>query len=149
MKTSKSAVSGVGLRLTAMVILSSVVAACAAGNETFQYGGSTAVVEQRGGAGTSRSEVERFGNGQKIVTRNGSSMDIVIQESDSHRSLGHGWHYADSGADRFDRGSVDERFSRAEYDGSSIDDCTDCTAWSTREAFKQRMLERMGGGFPR
>jgi len=129
--------------------LSSVVAACAAGNETFQYGGSTAVVEQSGGAGTSRSEVERFDNGQRIVTRNGSSMDIVIQESGSHRSLGHGWHYADSGAGRFDGGSVDERFSQAEYDGPFIDECADCTAWSTREEFKQRMLERMDGAYRR
>ena len=48
--------------------------------ETYQWHDSTAVIEQRGGDHTSQSQIFRFGNGQRIITRDGNSTDVTIQQ---------------------------------------------------------------------
>ncbi|MGB5831832.1 MAG: hypothetical protein WBG92_07565 [Thiohalocapsa sp.] len=124
-------------------MLSAAIGACSAGAETFQYGGSTTIIEQSGGNSTSRSKVTRFHDGQRIITQDGSSTDITVQRSGDYPTSNEGWEHPGSSADRFDRSSIEERFSRSDSDGRSANDCSGCTASSTREAFKQRMQERM------
>lgn len=140
MKTLKAPVRKAGPGVTSLILLSAVVGAGSASAETFGYGSSTTTIEQRGG-GTSRSEVTRYKDGQKIITRDGNSTDITIQgESDSYAGS-NDWAGADQGLDRFDRQRFEERFSRGAnaYPPSSV--------WEEREAIKQRMFDRMRGRF--
>jgi len=143
MKTSSSSACKAGLRLTGFVLLSAAVGACSAGAETFQHGGSTTIIQQSGGNGTSTSKVTRYEDGQRIITQDGSSTDITVQRSGDYPPSNVGWEHPDSSADRFDRSSIEERFSHSDSDRRSASDCSGCTASSTREAFKQQMLERM------
>jgi hypothetical protein len=78
MKTSNSSVGKAGQGSIGLILLSVAVGAGSARAETFQHGGSTATIAQSGGD-TSRSEVTRCGDGQKIVTQDGNSTDITIQ----------------------------------------------------------------------
>ena len=80
MKTSNASRHKAGLVATGLILLSVVFGMSAAGAQAFRNGGSMAIIEQSGG-GTSRSEVIRYQDGQKIVTRDGGSTDITIQGS--------------------------------------------------------------------
>ncbi len=140
MKTSNSSMRKVGLGLIVLLLLSAAGGAGSASADTFQHGGSTAIVKQSGG-GTSRSEVTRYKDGQKIVTQNGNSTDITIQGGSGSPAPDYGWGYSDWGPDWFDGQRFEERFSRGadSYSQSSLS--------SEREAFKQQMLDRMRSGF--
>ena len=146
MKTSDSSICMAGLRLTRMVLLAAAVGSGSAGAETYEFGGSTATIEQSGG-GTSTSEVTRYRDGQRIITRDGNSTDITIQGSGDSSVYDFDWEPSESRADRFDRESIEERFSRIYPDGRDSGDCPECRSSNMREAFKQRMLERMGSRF--
>jgi hypothetical protein len=143
MNTSNAAVRKAGLQFTGVVLLSVAIGGGSAAAETFQYGGSTTTIEQSGGRGTSHSQVIRDPDGQTIITRDGSSTDVTIQGSAGSLPPDSVGEYPRSGADRFNRSSLDKRFSCIAPEGGSADDCSAYTASSTREAFKQRMLERM------
>ncbi len=148
MKTSNSLVCKVSLQLAGIALCSVALGAGSAGAETFRYGGSTATIEQSGGGGSSRTEVTRYKDGQKIVTRNGNSTDITIQRGNSSPPLDYDWGPSQSSADRFDRESMEERFSRFDMYGEDFDDCYDCTTSSARaSSFKRRMLDRMRSPF--
>ncbi len=140
MNNSHSSVYKADLGFTGLILLSVAVAAGSARAETFQHGGSTATIEQSGG-GTSRSEVTRYKDGQKIVTQDGNSTDITIQGDGSSPAPDYGWGYPYWGDDRFDRQRIEERFSRG------ADDDPEFTVSSEREAFKQMMMERMRSRF--
>lgn len=142
MKTTIPSIRKAVLRIAGMVLLSVAASAGSAVAETFRHGGSTASIEQSGGA--SRSEVTRYQDGQKIVTRDGSSTDVTIQRSGDSSTPGYGWWgYSNSGTDWLDPESFEERFSRALPNGRSVDDCSGCTASSAREVFRRQMLKRM------
>lgn len=123
MNISNSALRKAGFRLSGLVLLSVAIGGGLVAAETFQQGGSTATIEQSGGHSASKSRVTRYKNRQTIITQDGSSTDITIQEGTGSLSSGSFWEDLTAGADQFD--------------------CSDCTASSTRRAFKQRMLERM------
>lgn len=146
MKISDSPIYLAGLRLTGMALLAAAVGSGSAGAETYEFGGSTATIEQRGG-GTSTSEVTRYRDGHKIITRNGNSTDITIQGSGDSSVYDFDRGPSESRADRFDRESIAELFSRVYPDGRDSGDCPECRSSNMREAFKQRMLERMGSRF--
>jgi hypothetical protein len=76
MKMSDASVCKAALGGGGLILLSLALGSASA--DTFRYGGSTATIEQ-GGDGTSRSEVTRYQDGQKIVTQDGNSTDITIQ----------------------------------------------------------------------
>ena len=141
MKTTTPSIRKAVLRIVGMVLLPLAAGAGPAGAETFRHGGSTASIEQSGGA--SRSEVTRYQDGQKIVTRDGNSTDVTIQRSGGSPAPGYGWGYPESGTDWLDHESIEERLWRVFPDGRSVDDCSGCTASSARESFKRQMLERV------
>lgn len=147
MKTPISSVAKAGFRFAGFVFFSAIIGAGSAGAETYRYGGSEATIEQSGGSNVSRSQVTRYRDGQKIITQDGSSTDITIQRSGEFPSPDYGWEYPRFGTDRFDRRSMEERFSRFDLDDRSGADCVDCGSSLTARDFKQRMLDRMGGGF--
>jgi hypothetical protein len=140
MKTSKSSMRKAGPGFTGLLLFSVVAGAGSASADTYQHGGSTATIEQSG-SGSSRSEVTRYKDGQKIVTKNGNSTDITIQGGSGSPAPDYGWGYPYWGDDPFDSQRIEERFSRGadSYSRSSLS--------SEREAFKQQMLDRMRSGF--
>ena len=100
--------------------------------ETYQQGGSTASIQQSGGSGKSESTVTRYGDGQTIITRDGSSTDITIQREGRSLSVD---------SDRFDRRFAQERFGPDRSGTAYSPDKPSCA----RDAFRQRMLDRMRG----
>jgi hypothetical protein len=112
-----------------LLLLAHLPQGCAVA-ETYRSGGSTAVIEQ---SGPSRTQVTRYPDGHRIVTRGGSGTDITVQRGPGG-----------SGVDTSERLEAYSRFDWADDDGgeerfSSPWDGPD----EGREAFRQRMLERM------
>jgi hypothetical protein len=128
------------LGLAGLILLSSAVGVGSTIAATFEHGGSTTTIEQSG-SGASSSEVTRYQDGQKIVTRDGSSTDVTIQGGSGAPASESGWGHANWADDRFDRQAFDERFPSDDANDS------DLTPPSQREALKQRMLERMRSRF--
>lgn len=98
--------------------------------ETYSHGNSTSTIQQRGGNGASQSRIERYPDGQKIITRDGNSTDITIQREGG------------AGASRMpdeQRGEVFRRFFQRRFSGMD---------WEQRpgridgDAVRQRMQER-------
>jgi hypothetical protein len=118
--------------------------------ETYRQGDSTATIEQSGGgSGPSESEVTRYPDGQKIITRDGNNTDITIQRSGgplpSDTDINtHDFDYWENYRDRFDPGPPRERFSHIDPDDGRGGNCYECDSSSTRDEFKRRALERMG-----
>ncbi len=135
------------LQITGIACFSLAVVSCSAGAETYQHGGSTTVIEQSGGAGASRSEVSRHPDGQRIVTQDGSNTDVTVQHSGARPDSGDIGGYSQSEADRFSQGFFDERRPPSESGARTGGDCLDCPPSRLHEAFKQQMLQRMGGGY--
>ncbi len=140
MNTSNSSACKRGFGLIGLILLTVAVGAGSARAETFRHGGSTATIEQSGD-GTSKSEITRYKDGQKIVTQNGNSTDITIQGGSGSPVPDYGRGYSEWGDDRFDRQRMEERFSRG------ADDYSEFTTSSEREAFKQQMLDRTRSRF--
>jgi hypothetical protein len=132
-----------GMRLAGFALACAAAAGCAVA-ETYQHGGSTTTVEQRG-PGVSRSEVYRYPDGQAVITRDGGSTDITVQRSAPPPLPQPGGWRPEPGpsAGRFDRDAFAERFSGVAPDGGGCPGCGDAGAPSTREAYRQRMLERL------
>lgn len=143
MKTSSSS----GLRLTGILLLSVAAGVSLACADTFRRGGSTTTIEQSGGRGVSSTRVTPYADGRKTVTQDGSSTDIVIQRGPSSRLPDHSREDPKPDAERFDRSAIEEQFSSWAYDEPSSDTCVGCDPSSTREDFKQRMLDRIGNRF--
>jgi len=140
MKISNSSARKGHFGLTGLILLTVAVGTGSVRAETFRHGRSIATIEQSGG-GTSRSEVTRYQDGQKIVTQNGNSTDITIQGGSGSPAPDYGWGYSERGNDRFDRQRMEERFSRG------ANDYAEFTVSSEREAFKQQIRDRMGSRF--
>jgi hypothetical protein len=140
MKMSHASLCNAALGVGGLILLSLAVGAGPASADTFRHGDSTATIEQRGG-GTSRSEVTRYRDGQKIITRDGNGTDITIQGGSGSLAPEDGWRFPEPGDDRFDRQRIEERFSR----GAAA--FPEFTVTGEREAFKQQMLDRMRSRF--
>jgi hypothetical protein len=115
-----------------------------AGAETFTSAGSTTIIEQSGGR-VSRSEVTRYPDGQRVITRDGRNTDITIQRSSGPR--GHNapppsdQHAGQApAAGRFDPPVRQDRPTWHEDDDIGPD-TSDPSA--TAASFRERMLERM------
>ena len=140
MKISNLSVGKVGLVWTGLIVLAVSIGVGSARADTFRLGGSAATIEQSGG-GTSRSEVARCRDGQKIITRSGNSTDITLQGgtdflAPNGASGCHEW-----GDDWFDLNPFAQRFWPGHYA------FPDFSVSGEREAFKQQMLDRMRGRF--
>lgn len=126
-RTTGRRLERIGLALLALVAAGAVTA------QTYQSGGSTTVIEQKGG-GASQSRVTVYPDGQKVITRDGQSTDISIQRGSASSSA------AAYGADRFGEGE-----ERVMPRRRSTDDRAE--GWSSfdleREVFRERMIERM------
>ncbi len=140
MKISILSVGKAGSRFTNLVFISAIIGAGLAGAETYQHGGSTAIIQQSGGIGQSESQVKRYQDGQSIITRDGSSTDITIQREEGFPPSDNSGGYPGAGVDDFYQWFFEERFSSIDPDDQGGADASD--------DFKQRMLDRMRGDFP-
>jgi hypothetical protein len=140
MKMSGASVCKAALGVGGLILLSLAVGTGLASADTFRHGGSTATIEQRDG-GTSRSDVTRYQDGQKIITQSANSTDITIQGGSGALVPDDGWGFPEWGSDRFDRQRIEERFSRG------ADAFPEFTVSGEREAIKQQMLDRMRSRF--
>ncbi len=147
MKDSNTLVYKAGLGFTGFLLFSVAVGAGLVGAETFQRGGSTATIEQSGGHGASSTQVVTYEDGQKIITQDGSSTDITIQRSASPSPHDDGREQSQLGEDRFDRRSIEMRFSGSATDERRPATCSGCVTSRTGEEFKRRMLDRMDNRF--
>ena len=147
MKTSVLSPSIAGLCFTGILSVLAIIGTGLVSAETFRQGGSTATIEQSGGSGPSESEVTRYPDGQKIITRDGSNTDITIQRGSGVAPPDTDVEDPETYADRFDRRFMEERFSRTDPDVLSGVDCSKCRSSCARDEFKQRMFDRMGGDF--
>jgi hypothetical protein len=102
-----------------------------AGADTFTSGGSTTEIEQFGG-GVSRSEVIRYPDGQRVITKDGRNTDISIQRGGSTGAA--------AGRD-LDLGIQRTPGPRDRTNDDIGPDASDSSA--TAAAFRKRMLERM------
>ncbi len=147
MQTSILSLVKAGFRATAVTLVSASIGTGCASAETYRHGGSTATIEQRGGTGPSEAEVTRYPNGQKIITRDGSSTDITIQRDDGSAPGDPGLEPPETSVDRFDDRLLEERFSHIEPydepDNQAGTDCYECRPSWASEEFKRRMFERM------
>lgn len=137
------------MRLTGIALLAVAFGSGSAGAAIYEFGGSTATIEQSGG-GRNSSEVTRYRDGQKIITRDGNSKDITIQGGGGSSHYDHDdfdWEPSGPSGDPFDSESLDERFSRIFSDSGEDLGCPDCGRSKSREAFRQRMLDRMDSRF--
>jgi hypothetical protein len=140
MNTSNSSMCKAALGVAGLILLAPAVGSGSASAESFRHGGSTVTIEQSG-SGTSRSDVARYQDGQKIVTQDGNSTDITIQGGSGSRAPDDGWGFPEWGDDRFDWQRIEERFARG------VDAFPESTVSGKREAFKQQMLDRMRSRF--
>jgi hypothetical protein len=140
MKTSNASVCKSALEVGGLILFSLIFGSGSASAESFRHGGSTATIEQSGG-GTSRSDVTRYRDGQKIVTQDGNSTDITIQGGSDSLAADDSLGFPEWGDDRFDWQRIEERFARG------VDAFPESTVSGEREAFKQMMRERMRGRF--
>lgn len=129
--------------VTGILFVSAIIGAGSASAETYQYGGSTAIIHQRGGSGKSESHVTRYKDGQRIITQDGSSTDITIQRGASFLPLDNSREYPETGIDCCDRRFIEERFSRIDLDDQSGGNCAKGKPSCASDDFKQRMLDRM------
>jgi hypothetical protein len=136
MKNLNSLVGKAGLVLASLVVCSASIGTGSAGADTFRHGGSTATIEQSGG-GTSRSEVIRYQDGQTIITRSGNSTDITIQGETDFLVPNKASGYYEWGDSWFDPNRFEQSFPPGNYVFPDF--------WHSgeREAFKQRILDRM------
>ena len=108
MKRSPSATE-IRILSTALVLAFSVDPS---GAETFRWADSTASVQQLGGAHQSQSDVTRFEDGHRIITRDGNNTDITIQrEGYGSPPLFDAEQRFRDGNSRFDGPDIERRFS--------------------------------------
>jgi hypothetical protein len=111
MKTLNSLAYASALEIGVVFFLMLAVASDSASAETFRHGGSTSTIEQRGG-GTSRSTVSRFQDAQRVVTRDGNSTDITLQDGGDAYAAGGGVRSPEWVRERLGWQDLQERFSR-------------------------------------
>lgn len=85
------------------------------------------------------TEITRYPDGHQIITRDGTHTDITIQRlPPAGPALG--WPAPDTADGRFDPPELHERFGSWPRGGTTLEPGTG----SAREAFRQRMLDRLG-----
>ncbi|WP_232222263.1 hypothetical protein [Thioalkalivibrio paradoxus] len=110
--------------IAAILAAASANAGCATADVQTPSGSTTVIHHHGSSRYITESRVIRYPDGHKVITRDGHNTDITVQRNTTGPSLG--------GRSRFDRAPDDGRFRSTEPS-------------DTREAFRQRMLERMSG----
>ena len=131
-----------------MAVLTQATSACAVGTVQPQaHAGSTAIVLHDSVSHVAETRVTRYRDGHKVVTRDRSGTDITIQRAPGRSLSTDDWDHPDGYGTRFDGPWVDGRFRPGPGDDDSRAGGHDTS--TTRDAFRQRMFDRMDGAPPR
>jgi hypothetical protein len=126
-----------------LLALTQGAAGCAVAEVT-TYPTSTTKIQQTGGPG-SETWVTRYHDGHRIVTHDASGTDITVQRGPGSPMPGPSGTPSRYGSDRFDPPGMQERFRSGPW-GDDIDaDTASGDSSPAREAFRQRVLDRMHG----
>lgn len=116
--------------------------------EIFRWGDSTTIVQQQRGTHESQSNVTRFEDGHRIITRDGNNTDITIQRQGHSNSPRFG---ADQrfgeGNHRFDGPDFDRRFSHPDTFDSDGSPGSMPEPSRVQKLFLLRMMERLGSHY--
>lgn len=127
-----------------MAVLTQGTSACAvAGVQPQAQGGSAESVPHEGVSHVAETRVTRYRDGHKVVTRDRSGTDITIQRAPGYSLSGDDGDRPDGYHARFDGPWVDERFRPGHGHDDRWADGHDTS--TTRDAFRQRMFDRMDG----
>lgn len=126
-----------------LLALSQGAAGCAVAEVT-TYPTSTTEIQQTGGTG-SETWVTRYHDGHRIVTHDESGTDITVQRGPGSPMSGSDRMTSRYGSDRFDPPGMQERFRSGAWDEDIHADTGPGDSSPAREAFRQRMLDRMHG----
>ncbi|TVP79346.1 hypothetical protein [Thioalkalivibrio sp.] len=131
-----------------IAVLTQATSGCAvAAVQPQAQAGSTAIVLHDSVSPVAETRVTRYRDGHKVVTRDRSGTDITIQRAPGYSVSRDAWEHPDGHSDRFDGPWVDERFRPGHgHDDSSSGGHDTAT---TRDAFRQRMFDRMDAAPPR
>ena len=131
-----------------MAFLTQATSGCAvAAVQPQAQAGSTVIVAQDSVSHVAETRVTRYRDGHKVVTRDRSGTDITIQRAPGYSVSRDAWEHPDGYSDRFDGPWVDGRFRPGHGHDDSRSGGHDTS--TTREAFRQRMFDRMDGAPPR
>jgi len=131
-----------------MAVLTQGTSGCAvAGVQPQAQTGSAATAPHEGISHVAETRVTRYRDGHKVVTRNRSGTDITIQRAPGYSLPRDDWEHPDGYSARFDGPWVDERFRPGHGHDDRWADGHDTS--TTRDAFRQRMFDRMDGPPPR
>jgi hypothetical protein len=131
-----------------MAVLTQGTSGCAvAGVPPQAQAGSAAIVPHEGVSHVPETRVTRYHDGHKVVTRDRSGTDITIQRFPGHSSTRDDWEDPDGYRTRFDGPWVEERFRLGQGQDDRWAEGHDTS--TTRDAFRQRMFDRMDGHPPR
>ena len=138
-----------GLVLVGLIaLLTQGTSGCAvAGMHPQPQAASTAVVPHDSESPVAETRITRYRDGHKVVTRDRSGTDITIQRAPGASPARDGREHPDGYAARFDVPWADQRFQRerGHGDGQAYGQGVS----TTRDAFRQRMLDRLDGSPPR
>lgn len=105
--------------------------------EAYNWGNSSTTVEQHGGPGDSETRIIRHIDTQRIITRDGASTDISVQQ-------GGGRALVTTGHTQFDREDYNARFALPDDRFTNSPLCSRWRASCLEQAFRLRVMERMG-----
>jgi len=131
-----------------MAVLTQGTSGCAvAGVHPQAQAASTVIVPHDSVSPVAETRITRYRDGHKVVTRDRSGTDITIQRAPGDSSSRDGREHRDGYDARFDGHWADQRFrpEQGHGDGRTYGQ----GASTTRDAFRQRMLDRLDGSPPR
>lgn len=111
-----------------------------AGVDPHTHAGSTVIVQQGHDAET---RITRYRDGHAVVTRDRAGTDITMQRSSPHATTSGGRTRHAEYNDRFDGPWAEEAFGSGQHHGHRSPFGHDNEPSGTREAFRQRMFDRL------
>jgi hypothetical protein len=131
-----------GLALVGLIatLAQGAVGCAVAGVDPHTHAGSTVIVQQ--GYGT-ETRITRYRDGHAVVTRDRVGTDITIQRSSPHATRRGGRPRHEDDNDRFDSPWVKEDVGSGADHGQRSPLSHDDGTSGTREAFRQRMFDRL------
>ena len=148
MKTYTDIVRLHGLGLAGTALAAGILATSCASADLHTHAGSTTLIQTDAGRGFSETRVIRHPDGQTVITRDGSNVDITTQRSGTGPSAVTPGDFPTRQDGRFDRSWTDHRFGANGTRRDSALDDIGSDRDSVRAAFRQRMMDRMHGFDP-
>ena len=144
-KGATGSLASVGL----IAILTQGAAGCAVAGGTPQtHAGSSVIVQQGYASHGAETRITRYRDGLAVVTRDRAGTDITIQRGSPYSTARSGRVRNEAYGDRFDSPWTEERFESRRDHGHGSPFGQNHDTFTTRDAFRQRMFDRLDGHAP-